>query len=116
MRVKLTGLSCVVTREPGDARFSGMANGAGESRLLHHVKLALKAQGYDMIKKRMHKDGHLVDDMQQYLRERKPRNGRQLAIYNEHWAIMGAEEVLNRDGVVALACDNIAATIAVSEF
>ena len=38
--------------------------------------------------------------MQQYLRERKPVNGRQLGIYNEAWAIEGANDAYNDRGRV----------------
>ena len=72
MKVEIKGYCVVVTREEGDPRFSGVKNGAGESRLLYHIKNILNAQGYDLIKKRMHKDGHLMDNLQQYLRTRKP--------------------------------------------
>lgn len=107
MRVQLDEHKLTVTREPGDIRFSGVQNGAGESRLLHHVKLALNEQGWDFIKKRMWKDGHLMDDTQQYLRERKATDGVQLAIYNGRWQIEGAEEILNRTGSVDFIVANI---------
>lgn len=42
----------------------------GESLLLYHVKTMLLRMGYDVIKKRMWKDGHLVDDSRQYVRTR----------------------------------------------
>ena len=99
--------NCLVEREPGDPRFYGIKNAAGESRLLYHVKQALAKQGYDFVKKRMWKDEYLVSEMQQYLRERKDRNGRCLAIYNDMWAVLGAEEYLNVDGRVTFAVRNI---------
>jgi hypothetical protein len=106
MRVQLGEHTCIVTREAGDPKFYGVRNAAGESQLLHAVKHALSQQGYDFIKKRMWKDGHLVDDLQQYLRERKPVRGRMLAISNPHWAIRGAEVDFN-EGQVALAVDDL---------
>jgi hypothetical protein len=61
---------CEVTKEENDPRFSrGYA--LPESTFLYHVLKALKAQGHDVIKKRMWKDGHMVDDTQQYIRTRK---------------------------------------------
>jgi hypothetical protein len=42
-----------------------------ESTLMHHIKQELIKQGHDVIKKRMWKDGHLVDDTIQYIRSRK---------------------------------------------
>lgn len=104
MKVEITGGACVVTREPGDPIFSGIANAKGESRLLYHVKKILNTRGYDLIKKRMAKDGHLVDDMQQYLRSRKPAGdpANCICIYNDQWAIEGADDVLRRNGKVTL--------------
>lgn len=94
-----------VIKEPGDLRFSGMKNAAGESRLLYHIKNILNTRGYDLIKKRMWKDGHLVDDIQQYLRARK-RSGdpkKDIYIWNHNWCIRGAEEYLNEYGQVDLS-------------
>jgi hypothetical protein len=104
MKVQVLEHVCIVTKEPGDPRFSGTVNAAGESRLLYHVKKELNSRGYDLIKKRMYKDGHMVDDLQQYLRTRKPSdNGiHDIYIYNANWNVEGAEERLNRDGVVHL--------------
>jgi len=56
---------CIVEREEGDEGFYS------DSRLMYHMKQELNSQGFDFIKKRMWRDGHLVDDSQQYLRERK---------------------------------------------
>ncbi|MCK5604428.1 hypothetical protein KAR91_21235 [Candidatus Pacearchaeota archaeon] len=101
MKVEIKGGECIVTKEKGDCYFSGVRNAAGESRLLYHLKKHLNAQGYDLIKKRMAKDGHMVDSLQQYLRSRLI-NKRSIAIYNMAWAIEGADEILNRDGQVKL--------------
>jgi hypothetical protein len=98
---------CLVVREDGDPVFSGVRNAKGESRLLYHVKQYLNQHGYDFIKKRMWRDGHLVDDMQQYLRERKPVDDRMFAIYNTFWQIEGADEALRRDGKVVLGLTNL---------
>lgn len=105
MNVKIIGNLCTVTKESGDPRFSGIVNAAGESRLLYHIKQILNAQGYDLIKKKMWKDSHLMDDMQQYLRARKPSDDptKNICIYNGMWSIMGAEGYLNRDGFVNLS-------------
>jgi hypothetical protein len=105
MNVKIDGCRCIVTREPGDPSFRGIRNDKGESRLLHHVKLALIGQGHDLIKKRMWKDGHLVDDRQQYLRTRKSTgdSSRDIYIYNDHYAIWSAGERIMNDGTVTLA-------------
>lgn len=103
MKVEIQGTRCIVTREEGDPRFSGVREAAGESRLLYHVKNTLNEQGYDLIKKRMWKDGHMMDDKQQYLRTRCPGAGKaDIAIFNNSWAIRGAEEPFNKDGRVEL--------------
>ena len=106
MKVTLKDGRCIVEREPGDPKFHGVTNAAGESRLLHHVKRELNKQGFDFVKKRMWKDGHLVDNLQQYLRERRPVDGRVLAIYNDAWAIRGAEVDFNA-GRASLAATDI---------
>ena len=109
MKVEMKGMSCVVTREAGDSRIAGgPINAAGESRLLYRVKLALNAQGFDFVKKRMWRDGHLVDDLQQYLRERNQTARRVLAIWNGSFAIEGADETYNRTGSVTLRVENLA--------
>lgn len=108
MKIKLRTRQdyCEVIREPGDPVFSGVRNAAGESRLLYHLKEELKRRGYDVIKKRMAKDGHLVSDMQQYVRTRKSYGpGPVFCIWNSRWAIEGAEKEFNREGRVRLAME-----------
>ncbi len=89
---------CTIISEPGDPVFSGNVNAAGESRLFYHVKNALNKQGHNFIKKRMWKDGHLVDDMQQYIRTKDGS----MAIYNPQWAIAGADKLLRERGSLTL--------------
>jgi len=108
MIVKLEPHGCTVTREKGDPVCRGLHQAAGESRLLYHIKQALNRQGYDFVKKRMWKDGHMMDDIQQYLRERKPqKDGRQLCIYNGNWAHRGIEEDFNNEGETVLVVYDI---------
>lgn len=52
-----------------------------ESHLLFMIKKELIKLGLDVIKKRMWKDGHLVDSYQQYIRDRK---GRYCFFYDAH--------------------------------
>lgn len=54
-----------VIRENGDPKIYS------ESLFLYKVKEKMQAAGYDVIKKLMHKDGHLVADTQHYIRDRK---------------------------------------------
>ena len=68
MKVELLENSCKITREVGDKKLYGMS---GESLLLYKIKKELIKQGYDVIKKRMWKDGHMYgNDEMQYIRSR----------------------------------------------
>jgi hypothetical protein len=100
MKIEIDGFTMTLTREPGDPKCHGTAWAKGESRLLHLLKKELNAQGYDLIKKRMWKDGHLVSCMQQYLRpRRRPKDPKfNIAVYNSRWAIEGAEKAWNEEG------------------
>lgn len=101
MKLELTQNTLTVTREPRDKKYYGIASGKGESLLLNDIKKELNRQGYDLIKKRMWKDGHLVDDLQQYLRTRKKGAGKaDIYIYSGFWAVRGANEDFNAGQVV----------------
>jgi hypothetical protein len=104
MKVLMSKNSCIVIKEPSDPYFSGIVNAAGESRLLYHIKNILNKRGYDLIKKRMYKDGHLMSDMQQYLRARKSSGDplKDIYIYNTNWSVEGAEVPFNNTGQVIL--------------
>ena len=104
MKVEIKGNACVVTREAGDPKYYGVVNAAGESKLLYHVKKELNKQGYNLIKKRMHKDGHMVDDLQQYLRARKDTGNpvKNISIHNDNWSVEGADVPFMKDGHVIL--------------
>jgi hypothetical protein len=95
MKVKLSGSVCRVEREPNDPRFRS------ESQLLHRIKIALNKQGFDLIKKRMWKDGHLVSEHVQYLRAKSPKSPC-LAIWNERYQIEDAGERFNTVGKIEL--------------
>jgi hypothetical protein len=65
MKVTLTEHSCTVERTPDDPRFST------EHTFLYHVRNALRAQGQDVVKRRLSQDGHLMgDDKLPYIRAR----------------------------------------------
>lgn len=97
MKLEFKDNCLIVTRESNDKKYYGIANGSGESNLLNDIKKELNKQGYDLIKKRMWKDGHLVDDLQQYLRTRKKGSGKgDIYIYSNFWAIRGANEDFNK--------------------
>lgn len=97
MRIEFKNTSIIVHRESCDPKYYGILNAAGESRLLYAIKKHLNALGFDLIKKRMAKDGHLVDNRQQYLRTRKPSGNPNLdvMIWNGMWIIRSAEEDYN---------------------
>lgn len=105
MKLQFKGYRLIVTREPNDPKYYGTLNAKGESNLFHAIKVQLNAQGYDLIKKRMWRDGHLVDDIQQYLRTRKKGAGKaDIYIYNDSWALRGANEDFN-EGECSLYVD-----------
>jgi hypothetical protein len=124
----LTGIDkyeCI--REKGDPRFYGIVNAKGESNFLYFLQqnlnkrcticmndsgspVHIRVMGYSndqdpdyeythFIKKRMYKDGHMVDGMQQYLRTKDPIMYRGVwcfvGLYNDHWAINGLEKDWN---------------------
>lgn len=102
MKIEFDGNEVTITREPGDKKYYGTIGGKGESLLLNAIKQELNKQGYDLIKKRMWKDGHLVDSLQQYLRTRKKGAGKaDIYIYSDFWALRGANEDFN-EGKVTL--------------
>ena len=90
MKVEMGMGTCTVTRETSDPKYYS------ESRLLYHVKLALIAQGYDVIKKRMWRDGHMVDDTCQYIRDRKGA----FAVWDDQYALRFTYEDFNKGSVV----------------
>jgi len=102
---------CLIEREKGDPQFRDSEWGSGESRLLYHIKKVLNAEGWDFIKKRMYKDGHLVSDQQLYLRERKVDKGCNCcwAIWNQNWAVASANKSFNEDGKAVLSLTNMGA-------
>jgi hypothetical protein len=113
MIVTVVDRTCYVYRQPGDPIFHPNRSGSSwsppgwygaESRLLHHVRNILNARGYDLIKKRMWRDGHLFgSEHTQYLRSRIIKGAPSLCIYHANYAIEIAAEVFNKFGRVELA-------------
>jgi hypothetical protein len=87
-----------VEKTKGDPIFRNTQWALAESTFLYHVKSQLLKAGYDCIKKRMWKDGHMVDDTQQYIRDRKG----EWCIYNDAYALYDAGEEFNKMGLVNL--------------
>jgi hypothetical protein len=115
MIVTIVDRTCYLYRQPDDPAFR--PNGCGsswsppgwyraESRLLHHVRNALNARGYDLIKKRMWRDGHLFGtEHTQYLRSRHIRRKPSICIYHADHAVEIAAESFNKIGMVELAVE-----------
>src|ERR1022692_2379993 len=98
MRLKIDGCLLIVTPEKGDPRYK-KSNWTPDplSTLLYHIKLRLNSMGFDLVKRHMGKDGHLVDDMQQYLTVRKPTSkGPHIYIYDPSWNVRCAAEDFNK--------------------
>lgn len=98
MKVKLNleNKTCEVIKESGDPVFRGSGWAEAESTFLYHVLQNLKEQGFDLIKKRMWKDGHMVDNTQQYLRTRAWGKGEdEYCLYNSAYAIEDLGEEFN---------------------
>jgi hypothetical protein len=84
---------CKVVADGNDPVFKRGGWSDAESTLLHHVKIELIKQGYDVIKKRMWRDGHMVDENQQYIRTRDKKKG--FYIYNANYNFFDAGEYFN---------------------
>lgn len=112
MLVSIVGCSCYVYREPGDptfrpnrSRHSWSPPGwyAAESRLLHNVHKLLNRRGYDLLKKRMWRDGHMFGtEYTHYLRSRNLKAIPSLYIYHADSALEVAAESYNVLGRVRL--------------
>jgi hypothetical protein len=89
-----------VKKEKGDPIFYRTEWADAESTFLYRVKKELEKQGLDCIKKRMWKDGHMVDDQQQYIRDRNPDY--KWAVYNDCWTVHDAGMEFNEHGLTYL--------------
>ena len=92
-------------REDTDPRrFDGMKFAKGEHALFRYIAKWLNAHGFDVIKKRAQKDGHMIGDpYQPYIRCRKPGKGiPHIYIWSGFYALRGANEDWNREGKVDL--------------
>lgn len=89
----------VVTREDTDPKYYGTQFAKGEHALFHAIKKQLQTEyGYDVIKKRAQKDGHMIgDEYQPYIRTRSKKKG--FMIYSGFYAVRGANEDFNNGSV-----------------
>ena len=105
MIVSIVGCSCYVYREPGDpvfrpnrSKYSWSPPGwyGAESHLLYNVLKTLNRRGYDLIKKRMWRDGHMFGgEHTQYLRSRNMKGVPSLYVYHADYALEIATESYN---------------------
>ena len=112
MIVSIVRSSCYVYREPSDPKFrpnrsrnSWSSPGwyGAESRLLYNVQKILNGRGYDLLKKRLWKDGHMFGcEHSQYLRSRDLKATPSLYIYQANAALEIAAESYNVLGRVRL--------------
>lgn len=103
MIVELNYNFCRVTKESSDPKFHSSGWASAESTFLYHVLKQLKKQGYDVIKKRMWKDGNLVDDTQQWIRTRSWEKCGDFCIFNNNYSIYDAGLKFNEDGKIDLS-------------
>lgn len=107
MRIKFEGESITLIREADDPKFYGARFAKGEHNLLSFLKKALNALGFDLIKKRAQKDGHMIgDEYQPYLRARQARHPKanlpHIYIWWGSYALRGANEDWNNGEVTLL--------------
>lgn len=73
-----------------------------ETAFWHQLKKLFNADGHNMIKKLMWKDGHLTDDTRYYIRSRKIKPTGSIMIYDDNWVFRNVYEPYNKDGEVTL--------------
>ena len=87
MKLVIRDNECTFWREPHEW---GIKN---ENDLMLALKCELNRRGYDLIKKLMCQDGHMVSDTQYYLRARKKRTrGGIVFIYDDQYAVRNAAQ------------------------
>ncbi len=104
------GGGCVtVTREPGDRKYYGLRFAAGEHGLFHNIKKWLNDRGFDCIKKRAQKDGHMIgDEYQPYIRTRsKASKSPHIYLWSGFYALRGANDDYNKGSVTLIVDGNI---------
>ena len=85
-------------KEKGDKTYRDSGWSSAESKFLYDVLQILKARGMDCIKKRMWKDGHMKDDTQQYIRDRKG----EWCMYNPSYDVFDIGLLFNDSDIVKL--------------
>ena len=94
---KVNSHSILIIKEDSDPKFYR------ESTLLYHIKKMLNQDGYNLIKKLMWKDGHLVSDSQHYLRTKnKSCNKPHICMWDNDYQIRLLHKDFNNNGHVCL--------------
>jgi len=88
-----SGHTLCVSQDPDDTHIKDT------SHLLYAIKRKLNREGYDVIKKRAWKDGHLISDTEQYLRS---RIGFTLMIWDSQYQIRDLAKDYKATGKVVL--------------
>jgi len=91
-------------RDEGDPRFDGVRFAKGEHSLFRFIAKWLNARGFDVIKKRAQKDGHMIGhEYQPYIRCSKPQVGApHIMIWSGFYALRGANTDWNKGQVSLL--------------
>ncbi len=88
-------------RESGDRALRN------ESDLFYQLRNLLLAEGEDVIKKEMAKDGHMVSDGIYYVRSRKIGRPGAFAIWDANYQIRDSREDFNSEGEVTLVLESM---------
>ena len=80
----------IIRKEPIDKKVYS------DSILFYKIKKELQALGFDCVKRLMWKDGHLVDEREHYIRDRKGK----WVMWNPNYQVRSAYEDYNKGKVV----------------
>lgn len=97
MKMTKSESSVTLTREPKERALKN------ESDLFYKLRNLLRAEGEDVIKKEMSKDGHLVSDGIFYVRSRHPGRPGTYGIYDPRYQLRSVAEDFNKNGTVTLS-------------
>lgn len=76
-----------------------------ETLFWYKLKQLLQSQGFDVIRKEMAKDGHMVDDHEFYVRSRNLKKKKSFWIYDPYWNIDWTHAEYNKLGKVNLSIE-----------
>ncbi len=96
MRIRYDGYAVFLEREEGEPRVRN------ESDLFVRLRNVLRAQGYDVVKKEMSKDGHMISEGVFYVRTKNMESRNSFAFYDVHYAVRDIALDYNVKGKVTL--------------